>query len=151
MPGLDEFSLDGKVAVVTGSGQGIGKGIALAMARAGADIVVAGISLTDRARDQEDLDITAGDIRIVGRRSVAIPTDARSGEDVDRHVVVHELAQDPDHRGGETASREALVALHEEQDLVVADEPVNLGAEGIGEGHGDLSQCVGNGFAGREP
>ena len=86
MPGLDEFSLDGKVVVVTGSGQGIGKGIALAMARAGADVVVAGVSLADRGRDQEDLDSTARAVQAIGRRSVAIPTDARSAEEVHRLI-----------------------------------------------------------------
>jgi len=34
---LDRFRLDGKVAVVTGSGRGIGRGIALGLAEAGAD------------------------------------------------------------------------------------------------------------------
>ena len=86
MPSPAEFSLDGKVAVVTGSGQGIGKGIALALARAGADVVVAGISLSDRARDQADLDATAVEIGRAGRRSIGIPTDARSAEDVDNLV-----------------------------------------------------------------
>ena len=86
MPGLAEFSLDGKVAVVTGSGQGIGKGIALALARAGADVVVAGISLADRSRDQADLDATAAEIGRTGRRAIGIPTDARSAEDVDNLV-----------------------------------------------------------------
>ena len=38
---LDQFKLDGQVAVVTGGGRGIGEGIALGMAEAGADIVVA--------------------------------------------------------------------------------------------------------------
>jgi len=37
---MDQFRLDGKVAVVTGSGQGIGRGIALALADAGCDVVV---------------------------------------------------------------------------------------------------------------
>jgi 7-alpha-hydroxysteroid dehydrogenase len=37
---LDLFRLDGRVAVVTGSGRGIGRGIALALADAGADIVI---------------------------------------------------------------------------------------------------------------
>lgn len=40
---LDQFRLDNKVALVTGSGQGLGQGMALAMAEAGAD--VAGIDL----------------------------------------------------------------------------------------------------------
>jgi NAD(P)-dependent dehydrogenase (short-subunit alcohol dehydrogenase family) len=36
---LDQFRLDGQVAVVTGGTKGLGKAIALAMAEAGADIV----------------------------------------------------------------------------------------------------------------
>ena len=40
---LDSFRIDGKVALVTGSGQGLGQGMAIAMAQAGAD--VAGIDL----------------------------------------------------------------------------------------------------------
>ncbi len=36
---LDQFSLDGKVAIVTGASTGLGQGIALALAEAGADIV----------------------------------------------------------------------------------------------------------------
>jgi NAD(P)-dependent dehydrogenase (short-subunit alcohol dehydrogenase family) len=34
--------LDGKVAIVTGSGRGVGQGIALALASEGASIVVCG-------------------------------------------------------------------------------------------------------------
>ena len=36
---LDQFKLDGKVAVVTGAGQELGQGMALALAEAGADII----------------------------------------------------------------------------------------------------------------
>ena len=38
------FSLEGKVALVTGANTGLGQGIALALAEAGADIVAAGIT-----------------------------------------------------------------------------------------------------------
>lgn len=36
---LEKFKLDGKVAIVTGSGRGLGKGMAVGLAEAGADIV----------------------------------------------------------------------------------------------------------------
>lgn len=36
---IDKFSLDGKVAIVTGSRRGLGKGMAIGLAEAGADIV----------------------------------------------------------------------------------------------------------------
>ncbi len=36
---LDQFKLDGKVAIVTGASRGLGQGIALALAGAGADIL----------------------------------------------------------------------------------------------------------------
>lgn len=68
---LDQFRLDGQVAVVTGAGKGIGKSIAIALAEAGADVVLA-------SRTQADLDAVAEEIRALGRRALPLATDATS-------------------------------------------------------------------------
>ncbi len=65
---LDDFRLDGLVAVVTGGGRGIGEGIAIALAEAGADVVVA-------ARRKDEIEAVAGRVRALGRRALAVPTD----------------------------------------------------------------------------
>lgn len=66
LPGI----LSGRIAIVTGGGTGIGRAIALELAELGADVVVA-------SRDLQHLEPTAEDIRALGRRSLAIPTDIR--------------------------------------------------------------------------
>lgn len=59
------FSLDGKVALVTGGSRGIGRAIALTLADAGADVVVS-------SRKLPDLEEAAEEIRAKGRRGLAI-------------------------------------------------------------------------------
>jgi len=70
------FSLQNKVAIVTGAGKETGTTIALEMATAGADVVVA-------ARTAGDVEAAAQDIRALGRRSISVPTDVREAEQVD--------------------------------------------------------------------
>ncbi len=69
------MKLAGKIALVTGAGRGIGKGCAIELARAGADII-----LNDRP-DSPDVDITANEIRALGRKCYVITADvfSRSG------------------------------------------------------------------------
>jgi NAD(P)-dependent dehydrogenase (short-subunit alcohol dehydrogenase family) len=67
-PALDRFSLDGRVAVVTGASSGLGTGFAVALAHAGADLVLA-------ARRHDQLAATAAAVEAIGRRAAAIPTD----------------------------------------------------------------------------
>jgi len=59
-----EQRLNGKVAIVTGSGHGIGKAVALRLAHEGADIIVADIDITSTEQ-------TVQEILAVGRKAVA--------------------------------------------------------------------------------
>ncbi len=60
-----DFSLEGKVALVTGGSRGIGRSSALGLAQAGADVVVA-------SRKLPDLEKVAEEIRRLGKRSLAV-------------------------------------------------------------------------------
>lgn len=59
----DLFSLEGKVAVVTGGTSGIGRAISLGLADAGADVVPTG-------RRQPEIDSTAAEIEARGRKTL---------------------------------------------------------------------------------
>ena len=69
------FSLEGKVALVTGANTGLGQGIAVALAEAGADIAAAGISPPTE---------TEAKVKALGRRFVAIEANLTSIEPVAR-------------------------------------------------------------------
>ena len=77
---IPDFSLAGRVAIVTGGKWGIGKAIALAFAEAGADVVVCG------RRVEGELEAVAGEIQKLGRRSLALRTDISRKDDVDSLV-----------------------------------------------------------------
>jgi 7-alpha-hydroxysteroid dehydrogenase len=76
---LDDFRLDGRVAIVTGAGKGIGAGCAKALAEAGADVVCA-------ARTQADIDAVADQVRALGRRALAVATDVTVTEQLETLV-----------------------------------------------------------------
>ena len=60
---LDNFRLNGKVAVVTGAGRGLGQGAALGFAEAGADLALVDLISTDE---------TAQRVRALGRRACQV-------------------------------------------------------------------------------
>lgn len=74
-----EFSIEGKVAIVTGAGRGIGKAIALTLAEGEADVVVV-------ARTVKQIEQTAEEIRKLGREALAIPADVSKQDQVNKVV-----------------------------------------------------------------
>ena len=71
---LLKFSLEGRVALVTGAGGvlGMGRATALAFAEAGADVAVTDLIVK---ADNWDLEGTAEEVRKLGRRSFAVQAD----------------------------------------------------------------------------
>jgi NAD(P)-dependent dehydrogenase (short-subunit alcohol dehydrogenase family) len=65
---LDLFSLDGKVAIVTGASSGLGVAFAIGLAEAGADVAIC-------ARRVDRLQETKAKVEATGRRCVAIEAD----------------------------------------------------------------------------
>jgi NAD(P)-dependent dehydrogenase (short-subunit alcohol dehydrogenase family) len=62
------FSLEGKVAVVTGGTSGIGRALSLGLADAGADVIAT-------ARRKEQVDDTANEIEARGRKTLRVVSD----------------------------------------------------------------------------
>ena len=86
VPGiLDRFTLDGKVAVVTGASSGLGVAFAVGLAGAGADIAIC-------ARRADRLAQTERAVQETGRRCVAIEADVARPEDC-RRVVERTLEE----------------------------------------------------------
>jgi 3-oxoacyl-[acyl-carrier protein] reductase len=72
--------LEGKAAIVTGSGRGIGRAIAIKFAQEGADVVVNYTSRPDTANE------TAQEIEKLGRKAVVVKADVANKADADNMV-----------------------------------------------------------------
>ncbi len=84
MPVAD-FSLEGKVAIVTGGSRGIGRSIALGLAEHGADVAIA-------ARKPEALAEATAAVGDLGRRALAVPTNVRRPDEL-RALVERTVAE----------------------------------------------------------
>ena len=82
------MKLDGRVAVITGSGRGIGRAIALAYAREGAKLALA-------ARNESDLQEAVSAASELGAEAIAVRTDVTSQKDTERlaHRVVERFGR----------------------------------------------------------
>lgn len=76
---LPEFSLDGKIAFVTGGGRGLGQAGALGFARAGAHV-----ALVSRTRSQ--LEETAAMVERLGRKALVATADIRDSQQIEAAV-----------------------------------------------------------------
>ena len=74
------MKLEDRVAIITGGGRGIGRATALAFAAEGADIVLA-------ARTDGEISAVAEEVRALGKRALAIPTDVQHKAAVDAMVA----------------------------------------------------------------
>lgn len=70
-----DFSLKGKVALITGASRGIGQAIAVGYAQAGADVIVV-------SRKLPDLEKVAQQIRGMGRKSLAVEAHVARMEEI---------------------------------------------------------------------
>ena len=75
----DLFSLEGRVALVTGTSRGLGQYMARALAKAGADLVIT-------SRTRERLISFESEIKSLGRRAVSLELDVRNLESIQQMV-----------------------------------------------------------------
>ncbi len=76
---LSKFSLNGKMAIVTGSSRGIGKAIALGFAKAGAKVVLT-------SRKMNDLETNTAEIKAFGGEAFPIQAHLGKVEEINRMV-----------------------------------------------------------------
>ena len=76
---LSRFSLEGKVAIVTGGSRGIGQGIAYGFAKAGAKVAIT-------SRKAQDLEATACEMTNIGCEVLVVPAHLGKMEEIQRVV-----------------------------------------------------------------
>lgn len=75
-----ETGLQGKIALVTGSGRGIGRAIALALAKEGVDVAVNCVA------NRESAEETAREIKALGRRAMVVVANVANEAEVNKMV-----------------------------------------------------------------
>ena len=83
---MPKFTLEGRIAIVTGAARGIGREIALVFAHSGADIILVDIL-------QKELMKTAKEMDRTGRKNLSIATDISNTREIKRLIrdVINEF------------------------------------------------------------
>jgi NAD(P)-dependent dehydrogenase (short-subunit alcohol dehydrogenase family) len=89
---MKSLSLEGRVALVTGSSRGLGRHIALQLAHAGADVVVLARTRGESESAPESVRAVAGEVRALGRRALEAVADV-SDDDAVGAAVARVLAE----------------------------------------------------------
>lgn len=84
------FRLDGRTAIVTGSGSGMGRAFSIALAHAGADVVI-----TELPGKEDAAEATAAEVRAAGRRALAVPLDVTQLSSI--HAMVERVVKEWGH------------------------------------------------------
>src|SRR5687768_15148590 len=107
------FTLEGKIALVTGAGRGLGRTMAMALAQAGAAVVAA-------ARTESEVQETANAVCDFGRKGLAFSLDVSDSHMVNRLVerIVSELGSVDilvNNAGGEFGCGKPVAELSDEE------------------------------------
>ncbi len=110
---FDRFTLEGKVAIVTGAGRGLGATMALSLAQAGAAVVAV-------ARTEQEIQETVAAVTKLGKTGLALPADVTDSRAVDQlvaHVAMHLGSVDIliNNAGGEFGLSKAVTELSDEE------------------------------------
>jgi meso-butanediol dehydrogenase/(S,S)-butanediol dehydrogenase/diacetyl reductase len=117
------FSLAGKVALITGAGRGIGQGIALSLAQAGADLVLADFDLNIAEE-------AVAKVRALGRRAIALQVDVSQADSV--KAMVEQVRREYG-RLDIAVNNAGVVSLGRVDELPVSewDRIMNINARGV--------------------
>ncbi|MBN1516187.1 3-oxoacyl-[acyl-carrier-protein] reductase [Candidatus Sumerlaeota bacterium] len=115
--------LDGKVAVVTGSGQGIGKAVALKLAQNGADVVISDIN-------EETMQSAVEEVKTLGRRAIAVACNVTSLESCENLMqqAVEQLGSLDILVNNAGVTRDQLMMRMKEEDF---DFVINVNLKGV--------------------
>jgi NAD(P)-dependent dehydrogenase (short-subunit alcohol dehydrogenase family) len=110
---FNRFTLEGKIALVTGAGRGLGQPMAIALAQAGAAVVAA-------AGTEREVQETADAVCKLGRKGIALPLNVNDSHAVDRTVehVVREMGSVDilvNNAGGEVGRGRPVAEMSDEE------------------------------------